>query len=120
MLLSIAHRRRLVAAAAALLTGDRTGTAHRKPIGFRWAKHVDRLSEPEFKLRYRLSSDSFYNLRDLLQPEMQVSERHAAFARSGSPIEPETRLAAALRYFAGGNPNDLKLIYDLSTATLLS
>ena len=110
----------MVIIALAALNADRTGTGteHCKPAGFTWAAHVEKLGERDFKLRYRMDAESFYALLDILRPGLQFNERQQSRARSGLPIEPETRLAAALRYFAGGSPHDLKLIYDMSQATL--
>lgn len=112
--LAHAHRHRMVIIALAALNADRTGTGteHCKPAGFTWAAHVEKLGERDFKLRYRMDAESFYALLDILRPGLQFNERQQSRARSGLPIEPETRLAAALRYFAGGSPHDLKLIYD--------
>ena len=52
-----AHARRLVIATAALfMTGDfkADGTPHRKIPDFSWASHLERLTDAEFKQRYRL------------------------------------------------------------------
>ena len=113
--MSAAHQRRLLLAGAAYLsTGSNGGWTKRVPH-FSWESHVDRLHEAEFKLRYRLSSESFYKLLDILKPELDVTDhRQEMRSRSGHPIELPTRLAVALRYFAGGDPLDLCLIYGMS------
>jgi hypothetical protein len=73
------------------------------------------LSEAQFKLRYRLSFHSFNKLLAILAPSLAVTnEKQACNCRSGKPVELPTRLAAALRYFAGGDPQDLMLIYGMS------
>ena len=116
-----AHQQRLIAAALLLLSGESSGGgwAHRFP-DFSWEAHVDRMYEDEFKLRYRVSSDSFYKLLEILKPELDVtSHKHAYWSRSGKPFQLETRLAVALRFFAGGDPLDLKLIYGMSKAQVM-
>ena len=87
---------------------------------FCWEAHVRRLSEPDFKLRYRLSIDSFNTLLDILAPLLSVhDEKQALNSRSGEPICLQARLAVALRYFAGGDPKDLFLIYHMSKCMVM-
>ena len=106
------HRRRLAVAASQLL-GNRP--PNRAPKGFMWEEHVKDMTEAEFTLRYRLRPTDFDNLLDILEPGLQVGDaRQAANARQGCPIQVQTRLAVALRYLAGGDPLDLKIIYDMS------
>ena len=70
---------------------------------FSWDEHVQRFSEAQFKLRYRLSFHSFNKLLAILEPSLAVTnEKLACNSRSGKPVELPTRLAVALRYFAGG------------------
>ena len=46
-----------------------------------------------------------------LEPHLSVkSEAQARLAKWGELIQPETKLAIALRYLAGGDPKNLKLI----------
>ena len=87
---------------------------------FSWDEHVQRLSEAQFKLRYRLSFHSFNKLLAILAPSLAVTnEKQACNCRSGKPVELPTRLAAALRYFAGGDPQDLMLIYGMSKMMIM-
>lgn len=115
-----AHQRRLALAAAALLlskSGQGPTGPNRKPIEFSWTDHVARMTEAEFKLRYRLSTTAFDELLGLLEPRLRVSnEKQAINSRGGCPICLEARLAVALRYFAGGDVRDLVLIYNISRA----
>ena len=120
-LLALSHQRRLVAAAAALLTTmPGCGGAHRKPKDFSWQDHVEDMTEAEFKLRYRLDSHSFYKLLERLEPELQKDEKQQLRARSGTPVATAVRLAVALRYFAGGDVLDLKLIYCMSKTAVMT
>ena len=79
------------------------------------------MGEAEFKLRYRVSWESFNKLLKILEPKLRVdNERQACNSRQGIPVELPTRLAIALRYFAGGDPLDLKLIYGVSKAFVMT
>ena len=73
------------------------------------------LTEAEFKLRYRLDYDAFHKLLHLLIADLQVGdEKKAKNAKGGQLVLPEVKLCIALRYFAGGSPLDLRLIYHVS------
>ena len=119
--MAAAHQRRLVVAAALLLNDGSTGRGWTQRVpDSSWETHVEHMYEHEFKLRYRLASDSFYKLLEILKPELDVTNRKQAYySRSGKPIQLETRLAVALRYFAGGDPLDLMLIYGMSKAQVM-
>ena len=86
---------------------------------FSWEQHIDRMTEPEFKLRYRVGSDSFYKLLDKLRPSLEVDPIQAFKSRAGKPIAIEAVLACGLRYFAGGDPLDLRLIYCMSKVQVM-
>ena len=117
---ALAHRRRMVAAAMVVMNSSGSGPQGPKPKppweGFSWANHVARLSESDFKLRYRLTADAFhYKLLPLLRSRLAATdELRARYAKHGQLVEPETKLAIGLRFLAGGDPLDLKLIYDVS------
>lgn len=118
--LSGTHRARVAAAAFVLLQGNQgSGGWHKRSPEFCWATHVDRMTEAEFKLRYRVGSDAFYELLDLIRPELETNAVMAAVSRSGKPIPIQAVLACALRFFAGGDPHDLKLIYCMSKTQVM-
>ena len=77
--LAAAHQRRLTSAAAALMIsqGVNGGWEQRLPE-FSWEEHVRGMYEDEFKLRYRLSWDSFHKLLDIIRPELDVGKAQAA------------------------------------------
>ena len=79
-----------------------------------------RLLDAKFKQRYRLAPQSFGKLLSILEPDLSVqNEKQHLNSRHGDrPIELPVRLAVALRYFAGGDPLDLKLIYCISKQTV--
>ena len=115
-----AQRVRMVAAAKFLLGPDDRG-ANKEAAGFSWSEHVKGMSDRDFKLRYRMACMNFYELLERLEPELKrTNPKQAVRVRSGKPIELPTRLACALRYFAGGDPLDLLLIYDMSKKQVMN
>ena len=56
------QRRRVVAALAALESGQGPAGRKRRESPFCWEDHLARLTEAEFKARYRLDFDSFHEL----------------------------------------------------------
>ena len=78
----LAQRKRLV---AALLLFDTELGCHRTSRGpnvpvpdFSWDEHVQRLSQSQFKLRYRLSFHSFNKLLAILAPSLAVTNETLA------------------------------------------
>ena len=117
--LSIAQHRRWVAATGLCIGGGQgpCGRKRRELAHFSWEDHLLRLTEAEFKLRYRLNFDSFMDLLHILRADLVVSnEKQARFAKWGQLVLPEVKLAMALHFLAGGSPLDLKLIYHVSTS----
>lgn len=121
---AIVLQRRRAAVGAVLLAG-RTGQGggqgpqgpKRVKKAFTWAGHMDLLSATDFRLRYRLTPEAFYDLRDQLSPLLDYTSprarRNARNGNCGSEIEPATRLACALRLMAGASSHDLHLIYNM-------
>jgi hypothetical protein len=95
LLLAIA---RLVAAAFILLQGEEraSGWVCRHPE-FCWATHMERLTEAEFKLRYCVGSESFYELLEKLRPELEVHPLMSLRSRAGKPIPIEAVPCATLQ-----------------------
>jgi DDE superfamily endonuclease len=66
---------------------------------------------------YRMHADSFWMLHGLLKEDIgrvEPSEKtHKNGARNGL-ITTSVRLSAALRYFAGGRPDDIALVHGIS------
>ena len=111
------HQRRKVVAALLLCNGGQgpQGRKAHRQMNFSWAEHVGQLTEEEFRLRYRFTFEGFYELLDKICDDLLVhDEELAATAKWGCVVEPETKLAMALRYLAGGSPLDLRLIYAVS------
>jgi hypothetical protein len=66
---------------------------------------------------YRMSEDSFYNLHKLLRPHLNPPQSEKKSWKNGSPngiIISTVRLSIALRYFAGGRPEDIALVHGVS------
>ena len=82
---------------------------------FSWEKHVRRLTVKQFKRRYRLSWGAFNRLLDKLRPDLAIiNEKRAKDGHWGWVVPDAAQLAMALRYLAGGDPQDLYLIYHVS------
>jgi hypothetical protein len=69
---------------------------------------------------YRMTEQSFWELHELLKPYLVSNRRRPGSAvkkhRNGSKnglIPSETRLAAAIRYFAGGRPDDIAISHGI-------
>ena len=118
---AITARRRVVSFVLPDLMVDGRGPQGKKRMSeedpFSWEAHLQRLDEEEFKRRYRLDFDSFNVLLERLRPELELTGKAALQAKRGNfgvVISPEVKLAIALRYLAGGDVLDLKLIYKVS------
>lgn len=64
---------------------------------------------------YRMTSQSFYRLHKILYPYLKPKRRRGQRrgAKNGC-ISSQIRLSAALRYFAGGRPDDICLSHGIS------
>lgn len=120
----VAKRRRVAAAAAVAIIAEadkppKRCQKYKDPQPFRWATHVERFTEAEFRKRYRLDHTSFVALLNKLRGHFEHKEgtmqaEGAKHAKNGVVIEAETQLAIALRFFAGGDYSDLAIIYHVS------
>ena len=90
------------------------GAKQREQHAFSWNDHVLRLTEAEFKLRYRLDFDAFKELLRVIGKDLEVSNPQKAVATKGYAVDCRVKLAIALRFLAGGSPLDLRLIYYVS------
>ena len=118
---AVAHRRRcFVAALNHFAAGHSSGQGPQGPkvrfdTEFSWRDHVARLTDRDFKLRYRLTLPAFNELLGMLRPYLKVKdEEKARMAKWGHLISEEAKLACTLRYLAGGDVKDLQLIYHIS------
>ena len=99
--LLVAHmqQQRLVLAAAVLLGQSEKTGPNREVRDFSWDEHVRYLYDAEFKLRYRVSWDSFNTLLRILEPGLRVAnEAQAMKSRSGiGPVSPSNSLRSSLQ-----------------------
>ena len=91
------------------------------PIERRRRKVVDIFRElgPSYSKRaYRMSEESFFNLHKLLHKHLTIPvDKDKKNWKRGSPngiITSTVRLSIAIRYFAGGRPEDIALVHGVS------
>ena len=111
------HRRRLAALVRHLRRARGQGPQGKKqkPEVFSWEAHVARLTEAQFKRRYRLTWESFNKLLRVVSADLDiVNVEQAKRGRNGRVVSNAVKLAIGLRYMAGGDPQDLFLIYRVS------
>ena len=106
---------------ATMLTQDKDqakgyGCKTKPASHFSWADHMNRLSPSDFKLRYRLDPEGFDELLKIIADDLKVrDEKQSKNSNWGVINEPHVKLAVALRFLAGGQVLDLKLIYHLDS-----
>ena len=71
------------------------------------------LSAHEFRRAFRMSKDNFYILLHLVEDDLR-KDKFKAMNSSGSPVTPLIKLAATLRWLAGGMYIDICGLYGLS------
>ncbi len=83
------------------------------------------LGDKYLRRSYRMSKEAFYNLHDLIQPEL----KNHFFPKNGGTrsveensylINTEIRLSIAIRYFAGACPYDLMLTHGVCYASVFN
>jgi len=119
---AVAIRRRQIRAALAGEAGQGPqGSKRRETSFFSWTDHLARMTERDFKLRYRLDYNGFRELLKLIRGDLEVTnEKMARRAKWGYLVEPEVKLAMTLRYLAAASPLDLQLIYFVSKSYVYS
>ena len=84
------QHQRLVLAAAVLLSQSEMGPTgpNRQVRDFSWEDHVRYMTDAEFKLRYRVSWESFGELLRIVEPGLSVAnELQAIKFRSGTTTQ---------------------------------
>jgi hypothetical protein len=108
-------------ATSQVLASSRT----RRKIGFRGKTRAQKrravqliyeeLGLVYFKRSFRMSYQSFCELSELMAPTilrvLNYKEGQGYRTRPNGRISPSARLACALRYFAGGDPYDIMLVF---------
>lgn len=90
------------------------GPNRKEDSPFSWPDHVRRLTYAEFKQRYRLSPRAFDELLEAIRLQIEAQDQLQAARSRGRAISAEVRLAMTLRYLAGGQILDLRLLYHVS------
>lgn len=72
-----------------------------------------------FRRAYRMKEESFWILLDLLDKEMGKKSARRRGKTPNGDISNAMRLAIALRYFAGGDPLDLMIVFKVSRVVIL-
>ena len=88
---AVAARRKQVAAAVAAFSSCGQGPQGKKrhEAAFSWEDHLARLTEDEFKQRYRLTWPAFRKLMDIIRADLMVTdEKQARVAKCGELIRP--------------------------------
>ena len=90
--------RRQVMAATQLLSGGQgpQGKKRRTESLFSWKDHVSRLTEREFKLRYRLDFDAFNKLVKIIRRDITVTSEQQARLAKWPPLPRLSSSAAQL------------------------
>lgn len=98
--------------------GYRRPHNHRRNRGFA-LEEFDKLPPYVFERMFRMDRTSFEDLEELVTPHL---ERDSSMAErsSGSPIPVRTRLAATLRWLAGGSYIDICFAWGLAHSTFYS
>ena len=142
---AIVHRRRLAYQAAK--KRQKSGPQGKKRRSRSWRDHLHRLSPRDFKLRYRLDLESFEHLHSLIVSRIETKNKNqvgailfidvtpqndelvlinmipphqARRSRKGGAVSSRVRLAAGLRYLAGGQVTDLACCYHISKREVYS
>ena len=86
-----------------------------------WDSHVAHMRKGEFVRRYRMSEDKFDILlsqcqqqSDFFKPPNAKTEQHTRNMFGAASIDVRHKLAAALRWFAGGSYLDIRLCHGMS------
>jgi len=79
---------------------------------------MDELGPCYVRRSYRMTRSSFWNLYNILKPNMESPRTRRKFkqktgAKNGK-ISGPTRLSCALRFFAGGRPEDISIVHGVS------
>ena len=126
-LAAVLQRRRVVVAAVIgmdLLAPAKDGRgpqgSKRLKAPFVWQDHVEGMTHRDFRARYRLNWEAFYDLCDALYADMdykdETSRQRSMATNCGAEFPVEARVAVGLRMLAGASYLDLKLIYNISTS----
>jgi len=81
-----------------------------------WNSHVNDIGDSLFKRAYRLTLPAFNALLEKIQDDL-LTDYCKASNSSGSTVKPETCLAMALRFLAGGQHIDICFTHGVAVST---
>ena len=102
------------ASLAAIALAPNVLAPRRRKCGFRWEDLLAKYWDKEFHASFRFSKVQFNGLLDIFGHELVTNDQMQAVRSSGRWISPEQRLACYLRWAAGGDVKDVKMIFDMS------
>ena len=92
-----------------------------------WHEHLEQLCPGEFKRRYRMSQERFDDLLHKLgsvaiffAPLGEARKQHIRNLFGVAGIDPRHKLAAAIRWFAGGSYMDIRLVHGMGRSTIFT
>ena len=102
-------------------TGRQERPSHYKRTRKRVVDIFEELGPHYVRRAYRMNEQSFWNLLRLLKkylrgtvlPREGSTKKHKNGAKNGL-IKPSIRLSVAIRFFAGGRPEDISLVHGIS------
>ena len=91
-----------------------------------WDEHLRQLRPGEFKKRYRMPEEKFNYLLELLadvdpyfkEVSAQTKKKCQNMFGGVGPVDVRHKLAAAIRWFAGGSYLDIKLVHGMQVPTM--
>lgn len=96
----------------------KVANSHRnRTYGLHFMKNID---DFKFQRMFRLSRKAFYHLHGLIKTEISPRSPQKAINSSGSPISSVTKLAATLRFLAGGSYLDICALFGLDPNNFFS
>lgn len=96
----------------------RVANTHRnRTYGLEFMKNID---DFKFQRMFRLSRKAFYHLHELIKSEISPRFPQHAINSSGSPISSVTKLAATLRFLAGGSYLDICALFGLDATNFFA
>lgn len=89
----------------------RVANSHRnRTYGLEFMKNID---DVKFQRMFLLSRKAFYSLHELIKTDISPRSPQNAINSSGSPISSVAKLAATLRFLAGGSYLDICALFGL-------
>ena len=82
-------------------------------------KEIKNLEPRQFLRLYRMEKSIFFILLDIIKPHLPLNKKRKRGATPNGPIPSILRLSMAIRYFAGGDPLDIKWRHGVAHSEVL-